>query len=238
MELVPTGVAGLDEVLGGGLREQSTVLVSGRPGTGKSILGMEYLYRGAVEHGDDGIYLSFEESADDLSASAASLGFERWDELVEGGDVTVVDKRDLLRRGSFTDTFEFIVETLEDGDHDRLVMDSVTMFQIFFDNEQERRVSFIKFSDVLKSVGVTSLLVAEQSEPFRTADVGIEHFLTDGNIVVIQTQTSSGVNRFLWVSKMRRQAIDSDIFPMEIGTGGITVHRNAAGFSMMDAGGM
>jgi KaiC/GvpD/RAD55 family RecA-like ATPase len=112
-------------------------------------------------------------------------------------------------------------------------MDSLTMFELFFEGERENRRYLLKFADVLKEYGVTALLVAEQSAMFPEQEIGLENFLTDGNIFLIQTPTGSGVNRYLWVGKMRKQAVDTDIFPMEIGRGGITVHENAAGFSMV-----
>ena len=74
-ELVSTGVEGLDSILSGGITERSTVLVSGNPGTGKSIFGIQYLYHGATERGERGVYVSFEEDEADIRAAAESVGF-------------------------------------------------------------------------------------------------------------------------------------------------------------------
>jgi KaiC/GvpD/RAD55 family RecA-like ATPase len=68
---------------------------------------------------------------------------------------------------------------------------------------------------------------------FPETEIGLENFLTDGNIYFIQTPTDDGVNRYVWVAKMRKKNIDTDIFPMEISDGGITVYDKASGFSMM-----
>ena len=73
----------------------------------------------------------------------------------------------------------------------------------------------------------------EQGTVFPETDIGLENFLTDGNIYLLQTPTDSGVNRYVWVAKMRKQNIDADIFPLEIAQGGTTVHKNASAFSMM-----
>jgi len=73
----------------------------------------------------------------------------------------------------------------------------------------------------------------EQGTVFPETDIGLENFLTDGNIFLLQTPTDSGVNRYVWVAKMRKQNIDTDIFPMELGQGGMKVHQNASAFSMM-----
>ena len=231
--LVSTGVGGLDTVLNGGIPVRSTVLVSGNPGTGKSIFGIQYLYTGVTEFGERGVYVSFEEDEQDLIDAAESVGFEAFGELVADGDIVVHDKREMLRNADFSDTVDRLLDTVEGGDFDRLVLDSLSMFQLFFDDEAEKRTYLLKFSDILKANGLTSLLIHEQGATFPDTEVGLENFLTDGNIYFIQTPTDTGVNRYVWVAKMRKQDIDTDIFPMEIGDGGITVHERAGGFSMM-----
>jgi KaiC/GvpD/RAD55 family RecA-like ATPase len=213
--LVSTGVEGLDSILSGGLTERSTVLVSGNPGTGKSIFGIQYLYTGAIR------------------AAATAVGFEGFEDLVDDGEIVVLDKREMLRETDFSTAVDRLLETVEGGEFDRLVLDSLSMFQLFFEDEHQKRTYLLKFSDILKANGLTSLLIAEQGAVFPDTEVGLENFLTDGNVYFIQTPTESGVTRYVWVAKMRKQDIDTDIFPMEIGQGGITVHERAGGFSMM-----
>lgn len=233
-DIVSTGVEGLDSILDGGLVDRSTTLVAGNPGTGKSILGLQYLYEGVRSEDERGVYVTFEETADDLQGAAESIGFERWEELVDSGDITVLDKREMLRDQDFSAAVETLLDAIQDGEYDRLVLDSITMFELFFDDEQERRVYLLKLSDILKANGLTSLLISEQEAVFPETDLGLEHFLTDGNVYMIQTPTDSGVSRYVWVSKMRKRNVDTDIFPMEIGQGGITVHEQAGGFSSMN----
>ncbi|ATW88569.1 KaiC/GvpD/RAD55 family RecA-like ATPase [Halohasta litchfieldiae] len=236
-DVVPTGVDGLDEILNGGIVDNATVLVSGNPGTGKSILGMQYLYTGVTEYDEPGIYISFEENADDIRTAAESIGFDRFGELVDEGEIKIYDKRDMLSDGDFTATMDRLLEDFSAEEYDRLVLDSLTMFQLFFDDEREKRTYLLKFSDILKQYGLTSLLINEQGAVFPDTEIGLENFLTDGNIYVIQTPTDSGVNRYVWVAKMRKQDIDTDIFPMEISDGGLIVHDKASGFSMMGGDG-
>jgi KaiC/GvpD/RAD55 family RecA-like ATPase len=139
----------------------------------------------------------------------------------------------MLRETDFSTAVDKLLDTLKGESFDRLVLDSLSMFQLFFENEQEKRTYLLKFSDILKDNGLTSLLINEQAAVFPDTEVGLENFLTDGNVYFIQTPTDSGVNRYVWVAKMRKQDIDTDIFPMDIGQGGITVHERAGGFSMM-----
>jgi len=179
------------------------------------------------------VYVSFEEDEADIRGAAESIGLEGFGDLVDSGDIVILDKREMLRETDFSTAVDKLLDTIEDGEFDRLVLDSLSMFQLFFDAEQEKRTYLLKFSDILKANGLTSLLINEQGAVFPDTEVGLENFLTDGNIYFIQTPTDSGVNRYVWVAKMRKQDIDTDIFPMEIGEGGITVHERAGGFSMM-----
>src|SRR5687767_9827612 len=71
-----TGIAGLDEITGGGLPKGRPTLVCGGPGCGKTMLAMEFLVRGATEFGEPGVFMSFEETADDLVQNVASMGFD------------------------------------------------------------------------------------------------------------------------------------------------------------------
>ena len=233
VDTVKTGVEGLDSILNGGLVKNATVLVSGNPGTGKSLFGIQYLYDGVREFDERGIYISFEENADDIQQAAESIGFDEWGDLVEAGDIKVYDKSTMLREGDFTSAIDTLLEDFANANYDRLVLDSLTMFSLFFEDEKEKRTYLLKFSDILKGNGLTSLLINEQGAVFPETEIGLENFLTDGNIYFIQTPTDSGVNRYVWVAKMRKQHIDTDIFPMEIDTGGIKVYERAGGFSMM-----
>jgi len=235
VETVQTGVDGLDRLLGGGIHEGAAVLVSGSPGTGKSILGMQYLYNGIERYDEPGIYLSFEERYADIEGAANSVGLQNWEEHVEAEDILVYDKRQLLSDDEFSESLDRLLEDLSVAGYSRLVMDSFSMFEMFFDTNRETRRYLLEFVDILKEYEVTSLLLSEQGGLFPEVDVKLESFLTDGNIYLIQTPTRSGVNRYLWVAKMRRQNVDTDIFPMEISSEkGISIHDDAAGFSMLE----
>jgi len=233
VELTKTGIDGLDEILNGGIVRNSTTLVSGNPGAGKTILGLQYIYNGVELYDEKGIFLSFEENAEDLREAAESIGLDNWGQHVEDGTIKVYDKQELLRENDFSSSLELLLGDLDDDSYERLVLDSLTMFQLFFDNEREQRTYLLKFTDILSENNLTTLMTNEQGTVFPETEVGLENFLTDGNIFLLQTPTESGVNRYLWVAKMRKKNIDTDIFPMEIRQGGITVHKNASAFSMM-----
>jgi KaiC/GvpD/RAD55 family RecA-like ATPase len=235
VELTKTGIDGLDEILNGGIVRNSTTLVSGNPGAGKSILGIQYIYNGVELFDEKGIFLSFEENEQDIREAAESIGFDNWGDHVDEGNIKVYDKQVLLRENDFSSSLELLLGDLDDAQYERLVLDSLTMFQLFFDNEREKRTYLLKFTDILSENNLTTLMTNEQGTVFPETDIGLENFLTDGNIFLLQTPTDSGVNRYVWVAKMRKKNIDTDIFPMEILQGnGITVHENASAFSMMN----
>ena len=233
IQLTKTGIDGLDDILNGGIVTDSTTLISGNPGAGKSILCLQYVYNGVEMFDEKGIYLSFEENESDLREAAESIGFDKWPEHVDNGDIKVYDKQVLLRENDFSSTLEILLDDLEDDDYDRLVLDSLAMFQLFFENETEERTYLLKLTDILRANGLTTLMTNEQGAAFPDTEIGLENYLTDGNIYLIQTPTDSGVSRYVWVAKMRKQNIETDIYPMEIDWGGIKVHQNASAFSMM-----
>lgn len=236
VELTKTGIDGLDEILNGGIVSNSTTLLSGPPGAGKSVLGLQYIYNGVEQFDERGIYLTFEEDERDLQEAAGSLGFDDWSHHVETGDIRVYDKQVLLRENDFNASLELLLEELDGEDYQRLVLDSLSMFELFFDAERERRTYLLKFLDILAGNGLTTLMTTEQDGSFPDNDIGMENFLTDGNIFLLQTPTETGVNRYIWVAKMRKKNVETDIFPMEISRGGITVHENASAFSMLNEG--
>ncbi len=234
-DYVPTGIDGLDSILGGGLVRNSAVLIIGNPGTGKSIMSMQYLYHGVKEQDEKGIYLSFEESSSDLEETATSIGFKKWGEYVDNEDIRVYDKMDLLDEAEFSMSLSRLLGESEVSGFDRLAMDSLTMFEMFFEDERKKRTYLLKLIDLLKHNGLTSFLTRESKAVFPDRDIGPEEFLTDGNIYLAQTPTSSKSNRYIWVAKMRKQKIDTQIFPIEITDGGIVIHESAAGFSYMES---
>src|SRR4051794_36080046 len=100
----PTGINGLDEILLGGLPKGRPTLVCGGAGCGKTLLGLEFLVRGALQYGEPGVCISFEESARDLATNVASLGFDleklqRAKKLVI--DHIYVDKSEIAETGEY-----------------------------------------------------------------------------------------------------------------------------------------
>src|SRR5471030_3352374 len=83
-----TGIQGLDEITGGGLPKGRPTLVCGGAGCGKTLLGIEFLVRGAIRHDEPGVFLAFEETAEELAQNVRSLGFDL-DDLIEKKKLSV-----------------------------------------------------------------------------------------------------------------------------------------------------
>jgi circadian clock protein KaiC len=105
----PTGITGLDEVTGGGLPRGRPTLVCGNAGCGKTLLAMEFLVRGATQFGEPGVFLAFEETADELTHNVRSLGFDL-DELAEQGKLLIDHVR--VERSEIEETGDFDLEGL------------------------------------------------------------------------------------------------------------------------------
>src|SRR5215467_8152749 len=76
LDKVPTGIRGLDEITSGGLPKGRPTLVCGSAGSGKTMLAMEFLVRGAMEFDEPGVFLAFEETEEELTRNVATLGFD------------------------------------------------------------------------------------------------------------------------------------------------------------------
>ncbi len=100
----PTGINGLDEITQGGFPAGRPTLICGGPGSGKTLMAMEFLVRGAVEHGEPGVFVTFEETEQELKENVASLGFDLTDLIRQkklAVEFVVVDRHDIEETGDY-----------------------------------------------------------------------------------------------------------------------------------------
>src|SRR3954453_20323222 len=111
LEKCPTGIRGLDEITGGGLPRGRPTLVCGSAGSGKTLMGVEFLVRGATEFGEPGVFLAFEETAEELAQNVRALGFDL-DDLVARERLAVdyvhVERGEIEEAGEYDLTGLFI----------------------------------------------------------------------------------------------------------------------------------
>ena len=163
MQRVPTGISGLDNLLYGGFLEGDAVLVAGAPGTGKSTLGMQYLYEGIMRYDEPGLFITFEEFPQQIYRDALNFG---WDfrSLEEDDKLKVLGtSHDLLyqdikrHEGLFPKMFREIGAK-------RVVVDSITHFMRMANDQGELREIIYSLINALKREGLTPLLLRELVE--------------------------------------------------------------------------
>ncbi len=231
-ERLSTGVAGLDEMLGGGIPAGHLVLVTGLPGTGKTTLALQFLVAGLARP-EKGIYLSLDEEPDALRATARSLGLalepglaDRTVELIRLDPRETKSSLERLR-ASFRDE-------LAAGHVRRLVVDSVSLLNMLSDNEPGRRATLFALANACRAAGTTALFTAEADpiHPEVSRD-GLSEYVADGVILLGYQRSPDGpsVSLVLRVLKMRRTAHARTVQPYTLGPNGLVVNARAVDFS-------
>ncbi len=211
MEVIESGIEGLDKILGGGLPKNSFILLSGTCGTGKSIFGMNFLIEGALR-GEPGIYISLEESPDSSIQQMKLLGWPV-DELVK--------KKKLLILQPELYNFDALLTTIEDSVEKikakRLVIDSISIIGMYFADPYKVRKSLLGLGSLLKKVKCTTIAIDEIREGTPSlSSYGVEEFVADGVIVLYLIKRSNIYVRAILIRKMRGLDHSTKIHPMEI----------------------
>jgi KaiC/GvpD/RAD55 family RecA-like ATPase len=241
---VPTGISGLDELIGGGLLKGSAYLVAGEPGAGKTIFGCQFLVKGIELYGENGVLVTLEEPPYSIARNA-KLSFG-WDmaKLMSQDRLRIVDasiarpvsisnslptkvKPFTLSNFLAEDFYSEIQEAIQEINASRVVIDPITVLGSHFKEPFDVRKEIFGLSRVLDKMGCTSLLASEivrGSQSF--GKYGVEEFTTDGVIVLYMLEQSTERIRAIEVRKMRGVSHTLGLRPFEINGEGITVHTN------------
>lgn len=220
---VPTGIQGLDEMLSGGFLQGSAVLVRGAPGTGKTLLALQYLIHGATQCNESGLLITFEEFPQSLHRDAKSLG---WDlsRLENEGKLHLVFTSPMVLLTSLQRPDSQLNQLLLDNDIRRVVLDNVSHFRRLSDDPQELRKIYNTLINALKREETTSILIGEESHTNQAREErGRLSFVVDVIIMLRYIEIDSAIQRGLVVLKTRGSDHIKEIRRYEIERGGIKV---------------
>ncbi|MFQ6084820.1 MAG: RAD55 family ATPase [Candidatus Bathyarchaeia archaeon] len=230
IDRVPSGLPGFDELVGGGLPRGAVVLLSGGPGSGKTLFSLQFLYNGARQHGEPGVYLALAESPEHVRRDASALG---WDlsPLEAKGKFALVDARPsrfVEGKGAEVEGVEtfsswiwtLISKNVERLKAHRLVIDSVNVVAGQFPEELQARQTITGLVQQLEKLpDCTSLLIFEQIKAERT----MEEFLTHGVVILHYVPIKNGMMRAIQILKMRKTEHSENFHPFIIDSRGIRV---------------
>ncbi|MEM2905883.1 MAG: ATPase domain-containing protein [Candidatus Bathyarchaeia archaeon] len=234
-DVAPTGVPGLDELIGGGLPRGSCTLLMGGPGTGKTTLSLQFLHAGATRFNEPGLYVTLNETAADIYRNAANFG---WDfaALEKGRAFALLDARPfkVSDKGFIVPNQELFVGredipfsrisylvynmTRELGVK-RVVVDSVNVLLSQFKDEFVARQGLIGLVQALNHFGCTSLLILEKARE----EVAPEEFIAQGIIELQLLRVEQTWTRAVRVGKMRGVKHDLDAHPIVIEENGVKI---------------
>src|SRR5436309_359363 len=222
-----TGIAGLDEVTGGGLPRGRPTLVCGGPGCGKTLLAMEFLVRGATQFGEPGVFMAFEETEAELAQNVRSLGFDL-DDLVERKLLMLDHVR--VERGEIEETGEFDLEGLfirlglaiDTVGAKRVVLDTIESLFAGLSNAAVLRAELRRLFRWLKDKGVTAVITGERGDGQLTRQ-GLEEYVSDCVILLDHRVTDQLSTRRLRVVKYRGTVHGTNEYPFVIDEQGISV---------------
>ncbi len=230
----PTGIKGLDEILEGGFPSNSSILVTGGPGAGKTILCLHFLIKG-LEIGENGVFISMDERPDDLRKEALKFG---WDlSKYEGeGKLVIVDvsypRSGLPSKERYQMEMPFTLDTvvrkvyeiISEINARRVIIDSLPAFGLHFDSEAEVRIAIHRLNNLLLSSNCTSIITSEMTGGTGLISrFGVEEFISRGIILMEMYREKKEFKRALTVLKMRETNYELRRVGFRIGKEGIEV---------------
>jgi len=223
----PTGISGLDEITSGGLPKGRPTLVCGGAGSGKTLFGVEFLVRGVTQFNEPGVFMSFEESAEELTKNVASLGFDL--------NRLTASKRLLIdyvhiERSEIEETGEYDLEGLfirlgnaiDSIRAKRVVLDTIESLFAGLPNPSILRAELRRLFRWLKKKGMTAIITGERGDNALTRH-GLEEYVSDCVILLDHRVSNQISTRRLRIVKYRGSTHGTNEFPFLIDERGIAV---------------
>jgi circadian clock protein KaiC len=222
-----TGIRGLDEITRGGLPTGRPTLVCGGPGSGKTLLALTFLVNGAIEFGEPGVLLTFEENADEIANDVASLGFDL-PQLIKAKKLAVDYVR--VERSEIEETGEYDLEGLfvrlnyaiQSIGAKRVVLDTIESLFSGLSDDGILRAELRRLFRWLKDQGVTAVITGERGEGLLTRQ-GLEEYVSDAVILLDHRVHDQVSTRRLRVVKYRGSYHGTNEYPFLINADGVSV---------------
>ena len=222
-----SGIDGLDEVTAGGLPRGRPSLVIGGPGCGKTMLAAEFIVQGATRYGEPGVFMMFEETADELAANVRSLGFDL-DGLVRDGKVAVdyvrVERSEIEETGQYDleGLFIRLAHAVDSVGAKRVALDTLEALFSGLSDHAVLRAELRRLFRWLKDRGLTAVITAERGAEALTR-YGLEEYVADCVILLDHRVVDQVSTRRLRVVKYRGSPHGTNEYPFLIGAKGLLV---------------
>jgi circadian clock protein KaiC len=237
---LPTGVQGLDELLNGGFPDGRVILIIGGPGSGKTILASQFLYKGISDYNENGIFVSLDETKEHYYGEMQGFGWDftkaEQEKKFAFIDATKMSRAAMLREKLSLETqslrgkqlqIDKLVEKIEyaidEINAKRVVLDTLATLFHRFPDPIERRVAVVDLIESLSELKITTLITTELGRLSLDREVSVEEYLAHG-VIMMQTLFNAGVtSRALQVVKMRGTKTNSNLVPYTIDNTGIEI---------------
>ena len=223
----PTGIQGLDEITGGGLPQGRSTLICGGTGCGKTLLAMEFLVRGATQFDEPGVFMAFEETAEDLAQNVASLGFDLNDLIARKQmvvDFVYIERSEIEESGEYDleGLFIRLGAAIDAVGAKRVVLDTIESLFAGLPNPLILRAELRRLFRWLKDKGVTAIVTGERGDETLTRQ-GLEEYVSDCVIVLDHRVSEQLSSRRLRAVKYRGSLHGTDEYPFLIDEDGFSV---------------
>jgi KaiC/GvpD/RAD55 family RecA-like ATPase len=239
-----TGIAGADKILGErGIPRGHSILIAGGPGSGKTTFAIQFLYKGATEYNEPGIYISLDEDPDDVKKNMSKF---KWDiDMLEREKklafinvspvrVTSSEKAGLIQLGMKEFKLVKLLEAIKGGVAEiqakRVVIDPITMFTLQYPDETERIYAMRDLIADFRKTGCTNLLISELRGTGLEREHQFEEYLAQGVILLRTVLKDDKIVRMFQVEKMRGLGVDNQPRPYTITDSGIEIYPNLTVF--------
>ncbi|WP_440766995.1 KaiC domain-containing protein [Natronorubrum sp. DTA7] len=222
------GIEGLDRMIQGGVPERSLIVAMGSAGTGKTTFGLQFLDHG-LARGEHAVFITLEESRERVIDSATEKGYP-FDEYVAEDRLAVVDVDPIEMANSLASIKNELPALIEEFDASRLVLDSVSLLEMMYEDRATRRSEIYDFTRSLKEAGVTALVTSEVSaETPYASRYGIVEYLTDAVFVLqyVRPDDFRETRLAIEIQKIRDANHSREKKPYEITNEGLSVYQQA-----------